>query len=68
VIKQKLKPCRKMNPSSHKNQSTQVMHGLRTKKKRKKMTSYEEESETVFSAELRYCLAKIFYGLKVTSK
>ena len=57
-----------MNPSSHKNQSTHVMHGLKTMKKRKKMTSYEEESERVFPAELRYHLAKVFYGLKVTSK
>jgi len=32
------------------------------------MTSYEEESEKVFPAELRYHLAKVFYGLKVTSK
>jgi len=32
------------------------------------MTSYEEVSETAFSAELRYRLAKVFYGLKVTSK
>jgi len=32
------------------------------------MTSYEEESEIVFPAELRYRLTKIFYGLKVTSK
>jgi len=37
-------------------------------KKRKKMTSYEEESETLFPAELRYRLAKVFYGLIVTSK
>jgi len=57
-----------MNPSNHNNQSTQVMHGLKTMKNRKKMTSYEEESETVFPAELRYRLAKVFYGLKVTSK
>ena len=57
-----------MNPSSHKNQSTQVMHALRTMKKRKKMTSYEEENETVFPTELRYRLSKVFYGLKVTSK
>jgi len=42
MMKQKLKQCRKINPSNHKNQSTQVMHGLRTMKKRKKMTSYEE--------------------------
>jgi len=44
------------------------MHGLRTMKKRKKLTSYEEESETVFLAELRYRLTKVFYCLKVTSK
>jgi len=68
IMKQKLKQCRKMNLSSHKNQSTQVMHGLRTMKKKKKLTSYEEESETVFLAELRYRLAKVFYGLKVISK
>jgi len=30
MMKQKQKQCRKMNPSRHKNQSTQVMHGLRT--------------------------------------
>jgi len=36
MMKQKLKQCRKMNPSSHKNQSTQVMHGLRTMKKGRK--------------------------------
>jgi len=36
--------------------------------KRKKLTSYEEESETVFPTELRYRLAKVFYGLKITSK
>ena len=29
------------------------------------MTSYEEENETVFPAELRYCLANVFYGLKL---
>jgi len=32
------------------------------------MTSYEEESEIVFPAKLRYRFAKVFYGLKVTSK
>jgi len=32
------------------------------------MTSYEEESVTVFLVELRYRLGKVFYGLKVTSK
>jgi len=36
--------------------------------KRKKMTSYEEESEIVFSAELRYRLSKLFYGLKTKLK
>ena len=65
MMKQKLKQCRKMNPSSHKYQSTQVMHGLRTMKKGRKRPLI---SETVFSAELRYRLAKVFYGLKVTSK
>jgi len=32
------------------------------------MTSYEEESETLFPAELRYRLTKVFYGLKVSLK
>jgi hypothetical protein len=36
MMKQKLKQCRKMNLSSHKTQSTQVMHGLRTMKKGRK--------------------------------
>jgi hypothetical protein len=36
MMKQKLKQCLKMNPSSHKNQSTQVMHALRTMKKGRK--------------------------------
>jgi len=36
MMKQNLKQCRKMNPSSHKNQSTQAMHDLRTMKKGRK--------------------------------
>jgi len=36
MMKQKLKQCRKINQSSHKNQSTQAMHSLRTMKKGRK--------------------------------
>ena len=36
MMMQKLNQCRKMNPSGHTNQSTQVMHSLRTMKKERK--------------------------------
>jgi len=48
--------------------ATQAMHGLRTMNKRKKTTSYEEESETMFPTELRYRLPKKIYGQKSTTK
>jgi len=57
-----------MNHSSHKNQLTQATHDLKTMKKRKKMTFYDEENETVFPAKHGYRLTKLFYGLKATSK
>ena len=67
MMKQKLKQCRKMNPSSHKKSVNSSYVWSKNREKRKK-TTYEEESETVFPAELKYHLTKVFYGLKVTSK
>ena len=67
-IKSKCKTKQTTTKKKHKNQSTQVMHDLRTMKKRKKMTSYKEESESVFTSELRYRLTKLFYNLKANSK
>ena len=54
-----LKPQKSVNSSHEWSQNHE---------KRKKMTSYKEESETMFPAEHRYRLAKVFYGLKVTSE
>jgi len=51
-MKQKQKQCRKMNPSSHKNQSTQAMHGLKTMQKGRKLPLMKEKVKQRFLLNL----------------